>query len=482
MTRRRALDELQRRYTKLLSRRWNVRRSVRVQVDVFVERMRLYLQEAPRAGRIDRRMLGWVDRGLDSGVRVDRDFVFAHLARLRDSASPRELARIAAFAQALYLDGGALGHEAEPTAAGRRCLIYPGRFAARLTDDDPRRARLAAPPFAPAVRPEVARRRLAALGVSVDAVLTLPADELLEIASAPEWQRVRDAEDVPPEIGEELRARFAAVGDVRDGLPAAADLLPAAPPSPAPRMPAPWQLATQAVLVTALPTEAAGEQVLELSRLALRCGDRWARLTKAEAELCVAVAIAGDAGLPVHHWKQLKADADQLATAGAGERPLAWQSQRDEPRLRDDERRALLAVTRNHANRALAAVGIELRIADHRLYLIGPDQQPSVPRLEGTLWDLLGEPADAAAAPGLSPTDHALYLALAAASPATLPIRALAAAVGKDDDEPGLKQTVDALAKLARRLIVTGAPVRLCRIRRGLYALVPASAAPGEVH
>lgn len=49
--------------------------------------------------------VGLVDAGLDAGVRVDRDFMFTHLARLRDSASPRELARVAAFAQALKPEG-----------------------------------------------------------------------------------------------------------------------------------------------------------------------------------------------------------------------------------------------------------------------------------------------------------------------------------------------------------------------------------------
>src|SRR5207344_1799852 len=81
---------------------------------LFGERMRTYLAEAPRAGWVDRRLLGWVEAGLDAGVRVDRDFMFAHLARLRDSASPRELARVAAFAQALLLEGGALGLQQVP--------------------------------------------------------------------------------------------------------------------------------------------------------------------------------------------------------------------------------------------------------------------------------------------------------------------------------------------------------------------------------
>src|SRR5213078_847157 len=59
-TRRRELDDLRRRYAAILPRRWIVSRSVRAQVGLFDERMRTYLAEAPRAGWVDRRLLGWV--------------------------------------------------------------------------------------------------------------------------------------------------------------------------------------------------------------------------------------------------------------------------------------------------------------------------------------------------------------------------------------------------------------------------------------
>jgi len=224
--------------------------------------------------------------------------------------------------------------------------------------------------------------------------------------------------------------------------------------------------------------------VLDLTRLEMRRGDDRARLTKAEAELCVAITIAGEAGLPIHHWKQLKADADHMAAAGAADRLLEWRSQQDESFQRDADRRSLLEVTKSHANRALAVVRVAIQARRGRLYLVGPARAdaPTVPQLEGTLWELLGEPACAIPLPGLSPAEASLYLALAATSPSALPVRALASILDKADDELGLKQTVDALGKLARRLIATDAPVRLCRIRRGLYALVPASATPSEVH
>lgn len=482
-TRRRELDDLRRRYAAILPRRWIVSRSVRAQVGLFGERMRTYLAEAPRAGWVDRRLLGWVDAGLDAGVRVDRDFMFAHLARLRDSASPRELARVAAFAQALLLEGGALGHAADPTARDGRCLIYPGRFAARLTADDPRRAGLAAPPFAVQTWPVAARRRLEAIGVSLDALLVLPPSELLEVASSAEWICVRSEAEVPAEVRAELRARFAETRDVRDALPAAAALLPAGPRSLGARLPAPWHLAAQAVLITSLPAERAGELVLDLVRLELRRDGDTARLTKAEAELCVAIAIAGTAGLPIHHWKQLKADVDQMAAAGPEDRLLAWRSQQDEAFQRDVDRRRLLEVTKSHANRALSLVGVAISARRGRLSLVdlARAEPPIVPRLAGTLWDLLGAPADTPPPPALSPAEGRLYLALAAASPAWLPVRALASTLEKPDDDGGVKQTVDALGKLARRLIATRAPVRVCRVRRGLYALVPALATGGDV-
>ena len=70
--RRHALEELRRRYAAILPRRWIVRRNVRAQVGVFLDRMRAYLQEAPRGGWLERRMPGWIDAGLDAGVRGSR--------------------------------------------------------------------------------------------------------------------------------------------------------------------------------------------------------------------------------------------------------------------------------------------------------------------------------------------------------------------------------------------------------------------------
>lgn len=484
---RRELDEIRRRYAALMPRTWVVARSVRAQVGLFAGRMRTYLAECPRAGWVDRRLLGWVEARLDAGLRVDRDFVFTQLARLRGSASPRDLARIGAFAQALLLEGGAAGHAAEPTVHGDRCLIYPGRFAARLRAEDPRRARLAAPPFAAAARPEAVRRRLATIGVALDGLLALPPSELLEVASSPEWARIRNVDEVPAELADEVRARFAAVRDVRDALPDAVTLLPAVPATPPPmplRLPEPWRLATQTLLATALPAAPAGEPVLDLTRLELRRGGRTARLTQAEAELCVAITIAGDAGLPIDQWKQLKADTDQLVAAGSDDGAVTWRDQHDEPITRDEGRRVLLAVTRHHAGRALAAIGLAIQAATDRLTIVGADADAAtvVPRLEGTLWDLLGGPPDAPAPTGLAPAEQTLYRALADASPALLPIRALATALAKADDERGIQQTTDAVGKLTRRLSALAAPLRVARIRRGLYALVPTSAQPGEVH
>ena len=73
---------------------------------------------------------------------------------------------------------------------------------------------------------------------------------------------------------------FAEARDCRDALPVAAELLPDGPRRPGPLLPAPWQLAVQAVLVTALPAEPGGEVVLDLTRLEMRRGDDRARLTK----------------------------------------------------------------------------------------------------------------------------------------------------------------------------------------------------------
>lgn len=478
---RRDLEALQRRYAALMPERWIVSRSVRAQTGRYAEHLRTYLADAPGGARSERRLQGWVEAALDRGQRVDRDFVLLSLARLREHAGPRELTRLAAFAQALMLDCGAVGPAAATTANG--CVIYPGRFARRLGDDDPRRAALAAPPFAHEARQEQARPRFAELGVLVDDLLRLPADELLEVAASPEWARVRSARDLEPDVSGELRARFDEARDVRDALPAAAELIAAA--TPAPVIPAPWQAAVQTVLAATCAEPGAVAPVLNLFTLELRRGERRARLTRAEADLCLAVALAGDAGLPIERWKQLKADADQLATAGAGEGLVVHRDQAEETYDRDRDRRNWLEVTKHHANRALSALGLAIHAVEGRLFLIGGDDDeasevPSV-ALHGTLWELAGIAPHPDMPTGLSPTEGRLYRVLAESWPAPVPIRRLAAALGKDDGERALKQTTDALGKLTRRLADLDARAKVGRVGRGWYSLEPDARAAGEV-
>lgn len=493
----RGIEEVRRRWHDVLPPAWTLARDVDTQVVGFADRLLRFCAETRNPSPGTRALQRAVDRVLQAGrARPDRGTLLAYLAARRDDLPPREVSRLALAVQSAFFAMGAAVHGPRPGSrhTGPVAHLFPGPFAGLLLQHGRQVDALDRPPYDWDLAPGRLDQRFRRLGLDRRRVLAAGPRALLDVARSPEWQAVvalLDGPEPPPDLERALAALFRRAPDFRDALGLVGTVLPRAPESlrsPPPALPAPWQLATHALLGAAVADRTGdGAAVLDLRTLRLSRGAIMAALTRPEAHLVTILIVAGEVGVGLHDVKQLSLDVDRLAATAETPLDHAWAPQARERADLDAARLNRVNVRKTRVNAALAPLGLRIEATPGRgrwRLVAGPPAVEEAVRLDGTVWDLLGTAAPPQAPADLSPQQARLWSALAEVAPRHVAVPALARALGKPEDERGLRQTVGALGKLGARLVALGGPVGVVRFRRGLYALMPAHAvdhAAGEV-
>lgn len=476
--RRRDIESTKRRWLDLLPEQWTISRDVSAQVHGFAEQLLFFCdhdaeQHAPSAGPKIREA---VDRLLQAGQSPDRTTLFAHAAALRGHIPPRELSLASLMLQSAYFSMGASAHARPPQSGlpAQTCLLFPGRLGALLRESAAELPSSSLPPYDWDHHPSRLRERLQRIGVEADALTRLRANDLLEITRSPEWASVRASlrnTEPPHEIERSVRSVFARFRDIRDALPLVAPLL-APPPLPM-LLPAPWQLAVQAVLGAHLPDKdphANEDIVLDLNTLSLtdpRSGVN-GRLTLQQAYLVTLLIISGDIGLRLHDVKQLTMETDALSATAM---LPAWKSQTGESSELDEARLDRAYVLKTRTNQALATFGVAIEAAADQ-WVMSSSQHRTI-KLGGTIWDLLLAEPSREPPELLSPQLAAVWNVLVSASPQCLKLHAVAAHLTGRADCQSLSQAARSVYKLERALTGSDVPWRLVRPQRGLVGLLP---------
>lgn len=473
----RSIHEITNRWHAILPATWTLDRDVDSQVLGFVERMLSFCGNTPDPSPATRVLHATLDSILQAGkVRPDRTVILAHLAARRDHIPPHECARIALAVQTAYFAMGGLIHAAR---RGRSCRLFPGAFARILKKNAQRVNSLELPQYGHNLAVAAIERRLRGIGIELNRLLAMEPRALLNLVQSVEWQALlawlhRPAPTL--EMEQTLAAVFRRRHDFYDALPFVRGVISTANHSLPITLPAPWQLSVQAVLGASLVEETAEPHArLDLRTLHLAQGDRSIHLTRQEAQLITALVLAGDVGLGTQDINQLLFDIEQLAKATFEPLETPWEPSSkksvdlDKPRLRR------INTLKSRLNIRFKQFGFVIKASRKRrgrveLVATRPSSFQSI-QIDGTLWDLLAIPKPPTLPAALSCQQTTLWRALAEAAPRHVHIAALAEALGKEVDERGLKQTVDALGKLSEKLDSLGESTRVVRLQKGLYAL-----------
>ena len=492
--RQKAIEETTSRWRDILPATWTIHRDVTTQVADFIDRIERFCEETSCPSIGDRRILRIVSGMREcGGAHAGRTTLLAALAAQQGMVAPHVLSRLAVAIQAIYFHMGASSHEKNaPEGQRRTCKLYPGRFARLLRSHTTLLESLGFPPYDWHATPRYVAHRLRRMGLDLGYLLAIEPKRVFELSQSPEWREAVELILKPKltaEVALSAQALFGRFSDFRAargpigrfahsaGAPRCAQFAPAI-------LPAPWQLATQAVLGAhiAITNEAPAEEVtLDLRTLNVtQRGGHSVQLARPQAHLVSLLAIAGDAGLTVHDIKQLALDLDRLDASeqGAGHPP--WTPQAHESTALDKARLNRVNVLKARTNHAIGKVGFQITVMKGRgrWQLSYPRGANRPLRLEGTIWDLV----DALAAPeppaGLSRQQVRLWRALVDTAPHYLSLHELARALGKRDGKRGHKQTIDAINKLNRKLDAGVACARVIRVKRGLYRLLPRASGP----
>lgn len=490
LCRRREADELRARWSEVLPDAWPMSRNVAAQTSAFVDLVQAALVDAAQSSPT----AAWALRALDEirqrGRAPSRTDILAALSGQRGELPPYELAHIALMVQAAYFCLGAAAHQADAAAGpSAQCRVFPGPFGRILLENKDRLRWLPTPEFDRHGSFEAVHTAFRELDLSLPCLLGVDGEHLLEFAALPTWQRVRDALEQPvmapstigmpdrcsPGDASQLRAIL------RDLAGRGTTLSVPLPRSAGMIVPAPWQLAAQAALgaLPTLPSHPSCAVTLDLCTLELDGGAHFARVTRPQAHLLTVLAIAGDSGLRLEDLKQLTLDIDRLHSRAEGA-ASAWRPQRSERVHQDAARRIRVNVLMSRTNAVLGPFGLCIFASrgQGRWRLASIDGRQPPLRLLGSVWDLLEQPRRCEPPPGMRPTHRKLWTALADAMPSYVSLQHLASALGKPQDERGLKQTITTLEKLNVLLEASRCSFRVVRLRRGLYALLPKADAP----
>lgn len=460
------------RWHALLPTSWTLHRDVPAQIAGFTESMLGLFARMPHITSAATTLRDLLAEHKALGRPLDRHTVLAHVAALRRTTPPAELARLCFAVQATYFEAGAKAHAT--------CTLYPGAFARLARRPGAGPAELEPLPVDWDATPSKVEERLRHIGLDPERLLALPPEVLYELASSAEWLAVRTllhGEPAPPEVDRAVAGLFGRHGDPIDALP----LVPAVLGSSAPRLPSRWQLAASAMLRIPGLRSASEPEVgptLDLATLVLDapgCAPR--AVTASHGHLLTILAAAGQLGLSIFDLEELCLDGDRIDGTPDG-RFDRRRATHPEPGPASPGRvRGLVC----RVNEALEP--FELRItapACHRAGRYAITDLRGAGRhlgLRGTLWALLGT-AEAPPAPvGLSAQQVRLWCALAGASPYSVTAQQLTGALGRTPDAQGVKQITDTLARLGRKLVALAVPWRVIRLHRGEYALLPLQAA-----
>lgn len=428
-------------------------------------------------------LLRLIETAEDRGISPTRSYLLAQIVRRRDVFDRNDIRRILAVSQAHYFKAGTEAHAA-PETGFDACRLYPGPFFTRWLPQ----AGIAGLPM-PEVDSDLTfgemGRRLAAVGVDLQALLGLSAGNLHEIVITPEWRRIREAVTAP---GQSLEAAGdgslrEAIGTLPRPVTIAGQRATAHLRFPTVFIPE-WRRAVWSTVGTvslaAAPT-APATVTIDLSMHAASRGALTLPLTRGELTLLTLFAACGAGGLHVEDVMSFL-DEEDVLDGTTPERPV-----RRAPRaigtLAEEEYAGLRNRTDVSLHRlagTLAPLGIKIthQPEDGRYLLeirdAAEDQDALVEwRVSNSPWN---DP-DSGSAPvigtELSPQQTKVFLLLAGNMPDLVPAARIAGELGMAEQADSNAAISKIIHALNVRLRKHGVPWRVFSNRHGGYALVP---------
>jgi len=441
------INEVIDRWAQIMPKHWNVQRTAQVQTLSALDRIAHYLNDKLQAQpfRPAYSLLALIQR-MQANNNFNRDATLAKVGNLRGLLPPADITEMATVIQAEFIRAGAqyIGN----------AVIFPGGSIQRLLATQL--------PF-----DTLQLNRLKHLGIEVETWLRLPAATLFDLTRSSEWQTIRTYLRQPSLVEEEeilmnyqyFFKQFNQKRTVNKIKPAPVIL------------PAPWTLASQALLgsnaLTAAHRQAHAKTfILNLdSRLLVnsRLPEIQVRLEKSQTELLTLLMINAESGLAVEYIKQLELELDLLKHANGH-----WCCQTQQPSELDKARLNRVNVLKTRTNQKLKSFGLKIAVYQGHWSLVAIDGSEVTFELAGNAWERFQSKEQPARPSGLSKQLARLWDYLWNCSPHFVHAEALATVLGSGHS---LKQVSDAIYKLEKYL--SQEQWLIVHNYLGEYALIP---------